>query len=141
MLDVGSEIVVITYGQQVTINLKPLVITKDNKDGIHGRIPGKVGSDNEGCLECALKDAFEYLSKSDKIRNKVVIFTASHNENQVEVKRYLKKLSSRSEVNLVIAGEHACNLCRGRNANLNSWVMIQWMTICQQLHWLNGIMQ
>ena len=100
----GDEVSVITFGRQAKMNLPPTVVTEGNRDGIHGRITGKVGSDSEGCLECALREASQQISESDIVNTKIVIVSASNSENQNELKRSLESLSKRSEVFALMTG-------------------------------------
>ena len=93
-MEEGSEVAVITFGQQATVNLDPLVVTETNRDGIHGRIPGKAGVDAKGCLECALREASRHIS--DAMRTKLIIVTSASDDNQNGVKRSLISLSKRS---------------------------------------------
>lgn len=100
----GDEVSVITYGRQARMKLPPTVVTQANRVGIHGRITGKVGSDAEGCLECALREASQLISESDIVKTKIVIVSASNSDNQNELKRSLESLSKRSEVFALMAG-------------------------------------
>ena len=60
-LPTGSELSIISYGTEATVNLPPTVVTEANKEGLHGRIPRKVILEDTACTYCALNTSLKSL--------------------------------------------------------------------------------
>ena len=60
-LPTGSELSIISYGTEATVNLPPTVVTEANKEGLHGRIPRKVILEDNACTYCALNTSLKSL--------------------------------------------------------------------------------
>ena len=69
-----SEVSLITYGASATLNLAPTALTKNNREGVYGRIPRRNLDDDSACLECAMKLAMETTSGTPAT---LVLITAS----------------------------------------------------------------
>jgi len=120
-IPVGDEVSVITFGRQSRLTLPPTKVTEANRVGIHSRITGKVGSDAEGCLECALREASQLIAESEIVKTKIVIVSASNSDNQNELKRSLESLSKRSEVFTLLVGKQRIILDLEMKDNLQTF--------------------
>ena len=61
-LPTGSELSIISFGTESKVDLPPTVVTDDNREGLHGRIPRKVILDEDNaCTYCALNISLKSL--------------------------------------------------------------------------------
>merc|ERR1712123_472157 len=81
-LSAGDELAVVTYGSQARINLEPTVVTEQNKEGLHGRIPGRASSDNSSCHSCAMKRALGLVSESSTVLTVIVVVIGSDDSDE-----------------------------------------------------------
>ena len=78
-LPAGAEVSIITFGKEAAMNLPPTVVTDANREGLHGRIPRKVLSEDLACVFCALNMS---LGALDGGLGTVILLTGSPREAQ-----------------------------------------------------------
>ena len=62
-LPVGTELSIVTFGSRASLNLPPTIVTDQNREGLHGRIPRKVlDNDDFSCVNCALNASIQNLA-------------------------------------------------------------------------------
>jgi hypothetical protein len=88
-LPVGSEISIVTFGKEAALNLPPTIVTDANREGLHGRIPRKVLSDDLACVFCALNMSL------GEIGGTVVLVTGSPRKPQM-MERLLETIGNTS---------------------------------------------
>merc|ERR1711962_1572677 len=72
----GDEVAVITFDRSAKVKLSPVSLTSSNRAGVHGRIPGKSGIQDEVCLDCAVRKARE-MAKGREQEAKTILVTAA----------------------------------------------------------------
>ena len=82
---VGTEISIITFGKDASLNLPPTIVTDANREGLHGRIPRKVLSEDLACVFCAVNMSFNTLTDklSGDIGGNVILVTGSPRRPQL----------------------------------------------------------
>ena len=78
-LPIGSQVTIITFGKEATINLPSTILTDTNREGLHGRIPRKVLQEELACVYCALNMSFQELGEGGT----VVLLTGSPRRPQM----------------------------------------------------------
>ena len=76
-LSPGSELAVVTYGQEARLNLEPTVITMANREGVHGRVPGRPSTASASCPACGLKTAASLVSSELGTATTVILVTGT----------------------------------------------------------------
>lgn len=76
-LPVGSRLSIISYGSSdAQVNLPPTLVSEENREGLHGRIPRRPITheydDASACLDCALKMAFKAMRQGEGQEREVV---------------------------------------------------------------------
>lgn len=85
-LPLGSEVSIITFGKEATLNLPPTVVTDANREGLHGRIPRKVLPDDLACVFCAVNMSYNNLRRDSSDRTDsgtVILVTGSPRRPQL----------------------------------------------------------
>ncbi len=79
-LPVGAEVSAITFGKEATLNLPPTVVTDENREGLHGRIPRKPLEDELACVYCAMNLSLKTLGQAG---GEVILLTGSPRRPQL----------------------------------------------------------
>ena len=84
---------IVTYAGHARVNLDPTPVTESNKEGLHGRVPGRAMTDNSSCYSCGMRAALDLVS--DEVNTKTVFIVArgdnSHGEEMNMVEKAIEK--------------------------------------------------
>ena len=72
LLEEGTILSIITFGSEGSLVLPPTVVTENNREGLHGRIPRRVEEAELACLDCGLRLARDVL---DGTSGSIVLLT------------------------------------------------------------------
>ena len=105
-LSVGDELAVVTFSETSRINLEPTRVSKTNKEGLAGRIPGRTTNSNSSCFSCGLDAVQDLLSSSNTVMTVVIAVRAEDedSEEQHGVEKVLEKTRT-PLYELIVGGE------------------------------------
>ena len=84
----GSELAILTFGEQSTVHLQPTRVVGGNREGLHYRIPRRIspGSGSVGpCLRCGLEAAGELVTNTTTL---VILSSAVAHKNNTELMEF-----------------------------------------------------
>ena len=94
-LSAGDELAIVTFSGAARTNLEPTPVTQDNKEGLHGRVPGRATSENASCVACGLRLGLELVSEDPGVMS-VVLLVRSDGDTGEETGDLEKKLEMRN---------------------------------------------
>ena len=95
-----------TFSKTSRINLEPTRVSKTNKEGLAGRVPGRTTNSNSSCYSCGLKTAKDLLSSSPTVMTVVIAVRVEDedSEQQHGVEKVLEKTRT-PLYELIVGGE------------------------------------
>ena len=57
-----AEVAIVTYGKTASLTLAPTLLTRENREGVYGRIPRRHLDEEAACLDCGLRLALKTLA-------------------------------------------------------------------------------
>ncbi len=101
-LPTGSELSIVTFGNEAKVDLPPTVVTDTNREGLHGRIPRKVilNEEEKACISCALNTSLQNLQNfMGQLETGTLIFVSS-GSGEGRIKNYQNILDKMIEIPL-----------------------------------------
>lgn len=101
-LPVGSELGIVTFdsSSSARVNTEPTIVKVSNKEGLYGRIPYRLSSDLEGCVDCGMDTALKIVNNEQVRRggagSAILLVTSSGNRGSrklTALERRVKKLA------------------------------------------------
>ena len=93
-LPTGSELSIISFGTESKVDLPPTVVTDDNREGLHGRIPRKVILDEDNaCTYCALNISLKSLENfMGKLETGTLILVSGTSSRPIHLDKILTQV-------------------------------------------------
>ena len=81
-LSAGDELAIVTFSGNARINLDPTPVSQTNKEGLHGRVPGRASSDNVSCYSCGFRAALNLVSVDTNVKTVFIVVRGSSNTDE-----------------------------------------------------------
>ena len=73
---------IVTFSNTARINLEPTRVSQTNKEGLHGRVPGRASNSNTSCYSCGINAALELVSSSNTVITVFITVRAEEGESE-----------------------------------------------------------
>ena len=92
----GDELAIVTFAAEARTNLEPTPVTPANKEGLHGRVPGRATPRNSSCLSCGLSAALDLASADPGVVTVVIAVRGDGSAGEPEAAAVERKLAARN---------------------------------------------